>query len=54
MSSKVVAERERLLFVGVGSMYCETCGRTERDPIFTDTETCSQCGGYLTALDEEE
>jgi hypothetical protein len=34
-------------------MYCETCHRVERDPNMLDTETCSQCGGYLAGMDDE-
>ena len=34
-------------------MYCETCEHVEDDDIFIDTETCSQCGGNLTACDED-
>lgn len=35
-------------------MYCETCHRVERDPNMIDTETCSQCGGYLAGMDDDE
>ena len=35
-------------------MYCEQCHRVERDPIMLDVETCSQCGGYLAGMDDEE
>ena len=35
-------------------MYCETCHRVERDPSMIDTETCSQCGGYLAGVDDNE
>ena len=34
-------------------MYCETCHGVERDPNMLDTETCSQCGGYLAGMDDE-
>lgn len=35
-------------------MFCEVCHRIERDPIMLDTETCSQCAGYLTGMDDDE
>lgn len=35
-------------------MYCETCFLVEYDPIALDLETCSHCGGYLCALEEDD
>jgi hypothetical protein len=31
-------------------LHCDSCGSTERDPIMLDVETCSVCGGLLTAI----
>ena len=30
-----------------GEYFCGDCDRVERDPIFLDLETCSQCGELL-------
>lgn len=35
-------------------MYCEECHRVERDPNMIDTEICSQCGGYLAGMGDED
>lgn len=35
-------------------MFCEQCHRIERDPVMLDTETCSQCGGYLVGIDDDD
>ena len=35
-------------------MYCEQCDRMERDPVFLDVETCSECGGSLQEADDED
>lgn len=32
-------------------MICETCHRTETDPIMLDAETCGVCGDFLSPLD---
>lgn len=37
-----------------GAMECSTCDHIETDAIFLDTETCSMCGGLLTAVDFDD
>lgn len=32
-------------------MICETCHRTETDPIMLDAEICGACGDFLSPLD---
>ena len=38
----------------VGAMECSECDHVETDAIFLDTETCSKCGGMLTAVDFDD
>lgn len=35
-------------------MECRDCDNIETDPIFLDTETCSKCGGFLSAVDMDD
>ena len=35
-------------------MYCEECEHVERDPIMLDAERCSQCGGILAGMDDDD
>lgn len=37
-----------------GAMECSECDHVETDAIFLDTETCSKCGGMLTAVDFDD
>lgn len=36
------------------AMECRDCDNIETDPIFLDTETCSKCGGFLSAVDMDD
>lgn len=36
------------------AMECDECGHVETDDMFLDIETCSKCGGTLTAVDLDE
>jgi len=37
-----------------GALECQECGHIETDYLFLDTETCSKCGGLLTAVDFDD